>query len=233
MSPGPRPSGPTGLPSAPEGPEPPPPGNLPHQGPPLPGSPEAGPPRTRVHRDRPPAGTALPLVGTPHHLDDPVHPRSRIGIGPEHQLLPEKPVAGQRNPDPGRPAGTTPGHRRLRDRYVHLTAVAVETDLDLQARELDARQTALQDNTGTPPEQVIRADPVLKQSRAGTRSRLQAGQAGGQARAGDLPGETPGAPGMDKLRKTRKTGAAAGPQPVRPGNKQPTETSPGETQWER
>ena len=33
--------------------------------------------------------------------------------------------------------------------------------------------------------------------------------------------------------ETRKTGAAAGPQPVRLGNKQPTETSSGETQWER
>ena len=109
MSPGPRPSGPTGLPSAPGGTgtsptrEPPPPGT------PAPREPRSRPPRTRVHRGRPPAGNRTPPGGTPHHLDDPVHPRSRIGIGPEHQLLPEKPVAGQRNPDPGRPAGTTPG----------------------------------------------------------------------------------------------------------------------------
>ena len=145
--------------------------NVPHQVTPLPGSPETGPPRARVHHDRPPAGAALLRVGAPHHLDDPVHPLSRIGVGPEHQLLPEKPVADRRNPDAGRPALATPGHSRLRrgDRYIHIAAVAVETDLNLQARDLHARQTALQDNAGTPKEQVLRADPVLQQRPAVTR----------------------------------------------------------------
>ena len=158
MSPGPRPSGPTPF-HQPRRRR-----DAPHQGTPLPGSPEAGPPRARVDRDRPPAGTALLRVGAPHHLDDPVHPLSRIGIGPEHQLLPQKPVAGQKDPDAAGAAGPVLGRRRLRDRYVHIAAVAVETDLNLHAG-----QAALQDNAGTPQEQVLRADPVLQQRPAVTR----------------------------------------------------------------
>ena len=58
MSPAPRPSGPTGLPSAPEGPGRPPPGN------PAPREPRSRSPWARVHHDRPPAGAVLPRDGT-------------------------------------------------------------------------------------------------------------------------------------------------------------------------
>ena len=100
-------------------------GTSPTREPRSPGAPKQVPPRARVHHDRPPAGAALLRVGAPHHLDDPVHPLSRIGVGPEHQFLPEKPVADRRDPDPGGPAPATPGRRRIRrrDRYAHITAV--------------------------------------------------------------------------------------------------------------
>ena len=58
MSPAPRPSGPTGLPSAPEAPGRHPPGN------PAPREHRSRSPRARVHHDRPPAGAALLRDGT-------------------------------------------------------------------------------------------------------------------------------------------------------------------------
>ena len=101
MSPAPRPSGPTGLPSDPEGPGRPPPGNPAPREPRSRSPRDPGPPRPAASRSRTPQGgnSAPPRRRGPS--SQPYRHR------PGTPTPPEKTVTDRRDPDAGRPALAT------------------------------------------------------------------------------------------------------------------------------